>query len=353
MLAWRTAGKGNFLLEVPFSTKEEKAGGTMSDKPFMRYDQMIDKLRDEKKLTISEGTEDETIALLKKYSYFSLVSGYKNLFKTPDGTYIEGTTINDIVALYEFDDKLRNIFFRAIQIVEKHIKSLLSYAFVNQFGEEQSNYMSPLNYDSLPGSKYEINRQAEIKKLISTFVGVVTPPSDHKYISHQWNKHKNVPLWVSVKALTFGNISKMYSLCYPSVQSEVAKEFADVTAGTMAGMLDMLTRVRNVCAHNERLYDFAVKNSRSIQDMPVHATLGIAKSAAGLYNQGKCDLFAALICLRYLLDQGDFQEVVDSINLALTDLHEQTKMIHANKMLSCMGFPENWTDIQGKEEQSA
>lgn len=317
----------------------------MKDKPFKTYTQLIEKLRDEKGLTISKSDEERVVCLLKKYSYFSLVSGYKTLFKGKDGKYKPGTTIDDIYALYEFDDTLRDVFFHAIQLVEKNIKSLLSYSFVSRYGEEQGAYLSPLNYDAHPGTTDECKRQKEIKKLIKTFISVVTPPLDHIYIEHQWDKHRNIPLWAAVKVITFGNTSKMFSLCTSAVQSDVAKEFPGVSANALVGMLDMLTRVRNVCAHNERLYDFTVKQSRGIQDMPVHASLGISKSKAGLYKKGKTDLFAAMICLKYLLDENDFRHTVLAIDSALIKLTKKTKIFQMNKILSCMGFPGNWKDV--------
>lgn len=303
-------------------------------------------LTDEKKLTIRPEDEERVILLLKKYSYFSLVSGYKSIFKEPDGTYFPGTTIDDILALYKFDDALRDIFFHAIQIIEKNIKSLLSYSFSKEYGDDQWQYINPANFDVLPGSRLEKVRQKEIKKLVSTFISIVTPPSNHNYIKHQWDKHKNVPLWASIKAMTFGNTSKMYSLCHPTVQSDVAKEFAGISPSTLMGMLDMLTLVRNVCAHNERLYDFSVEKNRAIQNMPAHAELGIAKSASGLYKQGKTDLFASVICFKYLLSAEDFSDTVSCIDKAIMTLLGETKMIPPNKILSCMGFPVNWADIK-------
>lgn len=53
----------------------------MSDKPFRTYEELIVKLRDEKKLVIDKEDEEKVIGLLKKYSYFSMISGYKALFK--------------------------------------------------------------------------------------------------------------------------------------------------------------------------------------------------------------------------------------------------------------------------------
>lgn len=114
------------------------------DKPFKTYEELLIKLRDEKKLTIPD--ETRVIKLLKQYSYFSLVSGYKSLFKLPNGEYRPGTTIDNLLALFEFDENLRDIFFHNIQIIEKHIKSLLAYSFVKKYGEEQKQYLSPCNY---------------------------------------------------------------------------------------------------------------------------------------------------------------------------------------------------------------
>ena len=131
----------------------------MSDKPFRTYEELIVKLRDEKKLVIDKEDEEKVIGLLKKYSYFSMISGYKALFKQEDGTYMPDTHIDDILALYKFDDTLRDEFFHAIQIVEKNIKSLLSYAFVALYGDDQAAYLSPASYDEKPGTKNTIKRK--------------------------------------------------------------------------------------------------------------------------------------------------------------------------------------------------
>ncbi|MGI6053718.1 MAG: Abi family protein [Clostridium sp.] len=51
--------------------------------------------------------------MLKRYSYYSLISGYKKQFKNPDtATYRKDVCFNDIVALYEFDESLRFLVFK-------------------------------------------------------------------------------------------------------------------------------------------------------------------------------------------------------------------------------------------------
>lgn len=312
------------------------------DKPFQTYEELVVKLRDEKKLTIPD--ETRVIALLKKHSYFSLVSGYKTLFKQPNGEYRPGTTIEDLLALFEFDNELRDIFFHAIQIIEKHIKSLLSHAFVAKYGADQKQYLDPNNYKFLGVSPMDTYiRCAEVKRLIKVFEGKVRPPFEQKYIEHQWKKHHNVPLWVAIKVMTLGTTSKMYSLCTQDVQAAVSKEFPIVTEGQLVGMLDFLTRVRNVCAHNERLYNFDAGKKRAIQAMPLHAQLGIGKTKS-YYHHGQCDLFAAMVCFKYLLSPDEYQKTADKISIQIDLLCQKTKQFPKTKILSCMGFPPNWLD---------
>lgn len=315
----------------------------MSDKPFKTYQELIVKLRDEKKLEIPD--ENRVITLMKKHSYFSLVSGYKTPFKQPSGEYLIDTTIEDLLALFEFDNHLRDIFFHNILITEKHIKSLLSYAFVERYGDSQKEYLN-FNHYSFIGTNDEETyvKCQEVKKLIATFQRIVRPPFEHQYyIKHQWDKHHNIPLWAAIKVITLGSVSKMYSLCDEKMRIDISKEFAQIKEFHLVGMLDVLTRVRNVCAHNERLYDFHIERIRAIQDMPLHQQLGIGKKK-GQYKKGKQDLFAAVVCLKYLLEINDFNQMVKSIESEIDMLCRRTQKITKEKILKYMGFPLNWTD---------
>lgn len=79
-------------------------------KPFMTYEQQLQKMKD-KHLTIAD--DAEATDFLRRHGYFSLVTGYKDLFKNPTTrNYHDGTTFQDIVALYQFDESLRELTLR-------------------------------------------------------------------------------------------------------------------------------------------------------------------------------------------------------------------------------------------------
>ena len=57
-----------------------------------------------------------------------LMGGYKHLFRIPlTKNYKPGTFFEEIVALYEFDADLRELVFRYLLQIERHVRSLISY----------------------------------------------------------------------------------------------------------------------------------------------------------------------------------------------------------------------------------
>lgn len=306
------------------------------DKPFMTYEQLIKMLREDKKLEINN--EEYAVSLLKQYSYFALVSGYKAPFKAKDGNYKLHTSIEDIYAFYCFDDKMRALFLQYILKVEKHIKSLISYAFCKEYGEEQQHYLNATNYN------YNPKTQGTINELISRLNDVLVHCKDYEYILHQKKKHSNVPLWVMTKALTLGAISKMYSVLPQKLQADISKEFTYVNEGMLVQMLDLLARVRNVCAHNERLYNYKYEKG-TIDNTDVHKILKLPQKK-GVYKKGKNDLFAVVIVLKYLLSGEDFKQLIEEMDKLLKELFRKTKSISMTQMQKYMGFPENWKKIK-------
>lgn len=275
----------------------------------------------------------EVIELLKKYSYFNLVNGYKAPFKNKDGNYKKGTSINDIYSLYIFDDAFRHILMKYILIVELNVKSLLSYSFCEKFGENQSEYQNAMNY------KYTPDNQRDINELIQIITKQINHAWKFFYVDHQKKKHNNIPLWVLIKTLTFGNMSKMYSLQQDCIKSDIAKEFPLIKENQLSIILDILTRYRNVCAHNERLFDFKYQQSR-LKTTMIHRYFNLYTN-----NPSASNLFDVIIFLKYLLNEYEFSSFVEDIDFILQKLSRETNQIQKSQILKLMGFPQNWKDI--------
>ena len=304
-------------------------------KPFLTYDQQLDKLINEKKLCITDCEKAKEI--LKDIGYFSLIGGYKTPFVNPmTRIYEDNTTFEDIYALYQFDQTLRELVFKYLCQVERKLRQLISYSFCHLHGEMQTAFLDPSNYNSSPKNTVAVNR------LISILEYQANRNTEHAYLVHQRQVYHNVPLWVLVNALTYGQISKLYTLLPFRLQSDISKEFPKVNERGLERYLKILTLFRNVCAHNERLFSF--RTQIDFPDTVLHAKLNIPKKG-NQYLLGKRDLFGLVIAFRYLLPRQSFIEFKRSLIKSIAHYHKQSSRISKDSLLAMMGFPANWETI--------
>lgn len=303
-------------------------------KIFSTFTEQVEWLQEKKHLIILDKAYAEDI--LKRIGYFPLMGGYKHLFRIPlTKRYKEGTTFEEIVALYEFDSELRELFFKYLLRIERHLRSLMSYYFCEKYGESQSAYLDINNFNNTRRTYKTISR------LISTLQRAVTT-TDYVYINYYRNTYGNIPLWVLINVLTFGNLSKMYQVFPQSLQSKICKNFGIINQRQMEQFLSVLTKFRNVCAHGERLFTYRTMDN--ISDLPLHKKLSIPMNGIQ-YQYGKKDLFSVVIAFRYLIPAKDFlafkkklSKLIDNVSMSLTHIDD-------SELLEWMGFPPNWKDI--------
>lgn len=304
-------------------------------KPFLTYQQQLHKLTVEKHLVINNTNFAKQ--KLCDIGYFSLINGYKTPFRDPmTRVYLPNTTFEDIFALYQFDNLLRELIFRYLCLIEKKMRNLISYAFCARHGELQQEYLSPANYNYTPK-----NRQG-IHKLIKMLERLANSNTEYEYLIHQRKVYNNVPFWVLINTLTFGQLSKIYSFLPFQIQSSISRNFIHVNEKALEQYLRSLVLYRNVCAHNERLFSHKVHSD--IPDTPLHKKLKIPRIGTQ-FVMGKRDLFSIVIAFRYLLSKNDFFTFKRRLSKLIDRYSKNSSAIHEQQLLNIMGFPQNWKDI--------
>ena len=287
------------------------------NKPFITYTAQVEKLTNEKHLIVTD--TNFAIASLKNISYFGLIGGYKHPFiDVQTHKYMNNTSFEDIVALYEFDEELRGLFFKYLCHIEIKLRSSISYYFCQKHGERQEEYLNPANY-------------RKTNKNI-----------DYKYLIYQRKKYHNVPLWVILNALTFGQISKMFEFLPQNTQGLICQDFGNIKKNEMIKYLKVLTLYRNVCAHNDRLFSYHI--SIDIPDTLIHKKLNIPKKGSK-YKYGKNDLFCIVIAFYYLLPQNDFLTFKKQLVHIFNQYEKKNSNLKLDKVCEYMGFPSNWKHI--------
>ena len=134
----------------------------------------------------------------------------------------------------------------------------------------------------------------------------------------------------------------MYFFFPFDLQSKVSKNFPSVNEKQLGQFLSVMTKFRNVCAHNERLFSYRSKDA--IPDTALHAKLAIPKERS-LYQYGKNDLFAVVIAFRYLLPKEEFLVFKRALTSQIDKFLSSTSHVSEEELLNAMGFPENWKKI--------
>ena len=102
-----------------------------SKKTFKNLDQQIDILKS-RGLVVTDIEKAKNILLRENYFF---ISGYRHLFMKSwkDTNFIPGTTFEELYAMFVFDRRVRNIFFKNLLIVENNMKSGTIYMIVPDF----------------------------------------------------------------------------------------------------------------------------------------------------------------------------------------------------------------------------
>lgn len=293
--------------------------------------------------------DDENIAkhILLHHNYYNIINGYKDLFidKSNDINFKPGTNFEEIFALYEFDRQLRNIFLEYILKIENSLRSLVAYYFSEKYGND--NYLKLDNFETfnkISVSKDKKQNQIKhIQNLIGNINKNIAQNVDNLYINHYLINYGFIPLWVLVNILSFGDICNFYKLMKQSERITIAKIF-DISENDLVSLLNILCKTRNLCAHDERLYNYKYQAYTSINDTKYHSQLNIPL-INGRYSIGKNDLFAVIIALKSLLNENDYKSFHSKLFSRIMSIQSHLKTITLKDVLESMNFPNNWHNI--------
>ena len=182
---------------------------------------------------------------LEKYTYYSIVNSYKYNFKDSNNNYFHNVSFEEIYALYDFDKNLKLIMLKYALEVESFIKSLISNHISNVYGINA--YLNVNNLDNKANLAVRKRLIDKINEDINHNYGI------HLAITHYIDNYGFVPPFVLTKILTFGVISSYYGLLEQSDRQIIAKRFK-ISDVLLKQILKCLTNIRNICAHNDRLF---------------------------------------------------------------------------------------------------
>ena len=304
------------------------------NKEFKKLDEQVEILKN-KGLTVSNPEYAKEVLLRENYFF---LNGYRHLFmkSATNKTYIEGTTFEELYSLFLFDRAFRNILFKNILTIENNVKSIMSYQLSMQYGYHEKDYLNRRNFTNNQEKNKQVNDV--IRKMKRQ---IKSNAESHSATMHYVNSYGYIPLWVLVKVLSFGIIGELYSILKREDKLSIADVY-DLDTETFANYLVMLSNYRNICAHEDIVFEN--KSQRQIADTKYHRLLKI-DITNDEYVYGKNDVFALIIIMKEMLKPDEFKNLVLEIKHNINNLEMNLSSISINKVLDRMGFPVNWEEL--------
>lgn len=243
--------------------------------------------------------------------------------------------------LYEFDVKLRQLFYKYTKKAEVQFKTYLSNSIALKTNDELF-YLNDAIYtpsksesDKLKKNKNKSYFDKFFKNLKSSEKDIRTNvkkyPDLKDYRSNGAKSKYKIPCWVAFYYFEFGNIVLIYEYLRGDLRKEVLKygysnkKYGKETTKQLDTWLNSIRTLRNICSHHNRL----IGKTSSVVLPEFHEQ--------ELLNS-KTDLFSRLYALNKVLNPKDSQKLSK----------ELSKIIQKNKNIDIYKLkilPENWEEL--------
>ncbi len=267
---------------------------------------------------------DDVAALktLSFISYFRLACYFRPM-EADKQTHVfnNGTTLEQVMALYNFDTDLRDIVFGATRRIEVAFRTRINHYF--------SRNHSPFWF-----TQVDLATDGHLFAENLSIIDREIQRSKEEFIKEhfaRYDKPTFPPAWKTLEVVSFGTLSKLFgNFAEKNDKKAVALDFGLPQHEFLISWMESLTVLRNRCAHHSRIWNrrYALK-----PQMP--------KVLAGRkwltdFSFPPDKLYPQLCCIAYLLDS------IDAQNTFAADIK---KLLAKSPTVSpvAMGFVQNWS----------
>jgi abortive infection bacteriophage resistance protein len=296
-------------------------------KKWLNFDEQIDRISE-------RGFSD-----VKKYrsyvenvGYYRL-SGYCYPFremasngKTRLSTFYPDSSFADVVSIYEFDRKLREVLFSAIGKIEIAFRVKVAYTL----GEiSPTAHLQPKLLDK------SCRENGEYDRFMDKYNNIVEKSQKkYSFVSHHNNKYGGeLPVWAAVNLMPFGCIIRLYHFVPIVKRKELAKKFFDLRADELSFWIFSIGEIRNACAHHSRLWNYLMSIRPKFIEKGKNNRLPLSYN-----NKSRYKIYNTVLYIVYILNRLGEHESIQEIKNHLLDF---PRINHLN-IHKDMGFPDGW-----------
>ena len=296
-------------------------------KPFKEISELLEILKN-RRLIIND--YQFATDFLHNVNYYRLSAYYIPFYESPN-LFKDNVRFEDICNLYEFDKELRGVIFKYLEQIEIILRTKITHNHARKYGA-----FGYRNDENSLNKAYKI-RNNSTKTVYDEFMEKVeqeTNRSNEVFIKHIKEKYKtnHLPIWALSEILSFGTLTKLYTILPKILKKEIANSFHEnLDIKVLDNWLLGLTVVRNTCAHHARMWNRKFTISFKYPKQITNFLDSLVST-----NQ----IFFALSVMLVLLKDNKLKD-------ELASLFKKYPNVDKRKM----GFTDNWQEFKIWKEQ--
>lgn len=317
------------------------------DKPFLNYDEQINKLKNDYGLLIFNHNFEKT--LLESISYYDLINGYKDCFMI-DGKFKEGISLFSLFYFKIFDMNFQNILFKYSVYAENSFKIKLAYILSEEYGEHHNNYLDRNNF--------QVNRRIrrEVRKFTQTLNNIkqIALHSNDHPTKHYRASHNHIPAWILFKNVKFNDCINLFRFLEKDLKLKLIQRFFnsnifsdDDSIRLFKNFISIIRKFRNKIAHNSKVITYTVDSRYELHQVNTLRLnpYSLMRSRDINNSIGKNDMYSMILSLTIILDNPLLvQMMMNEIKTLLLISPENSGIDVVKEFLHITKLPEDLVD---------
>ena len=208
---------------------------------------------------------------------------------------------------------------RHITHVEEEVRTLTGYKF------DQCNNDGKITWYDANAYSGACSLQERMGAISSAYSELSKSQLD--YVKFYMKNHEQIPTWIMIKVVNFSTFINVLKCCKTDVTHSLCKLYGmydekgypDVKL--LIGSLHWLRKIRNACAHNERI--FCMRQSDSGNQHSGRIKEGYILSLRKSYQRESSKLlFDLLVYFKYYLPDSEYREMIGELQRMMLMLQE-------------------------------
>ena len=317
------------------------------EKPHLTYEEQIAKL-------VGRGLDvPDTAAAaeaLKTIGYYRL-SAYLHTFRPVDpngapghderlNAYVDGSTFDQVVALWTFDRALRLVLLDGLEQFEISLRTSLAYhaGKLDPFVHHLPGLLNE-EFTAQPPTT-QLDRLSAYDDWLMKYLERVESAKNEAFV--KWFAHKydsRLPIWVAIEIFEFGQTARLVRGMPLSVRRSIAADFGFIeTQKDFQSWVAALNGLRNVCAHHSRLWN---RSLIAVGSRPKAGAIPELDHLRSLDDVARVKIYAPIAMLAWILGRTEPGRQWRARLLQVLDTFPSIPQ----GSLSNAGFPNDWKSL--------